>query len=430
MSVASPWSVLALLCGLSASALAQKVQKELHARIDHALQEARVPLLMHLREAAQQSTRPGELALLVLAALHDEVPTATTELQAAIQKLAQARPDQTYDLALRLMVLEACPEFPDRQKLARADAKTLLDHRCDEGTFQYMRQPTNWDLSNTQYGALGLRAAAALGVSIEAGVWRRLAGEVAAQQDSYGGFGYTKFHGRGRIGTASMTAAGIAVLAICRQALGEDSAAGKQLTPAIERGWNWFAANSQTIGSVQERWCFYFHYGLERAAILCDVTTVGAGTDWYATGATMLCDAQLPGGGWRSTQDGFPGQHLAAGRGDAVPTSFAILFLRRKFQRLVTPITPHVVTLASIGRHSKPADVEACASELVRRGKAAMPELVKGMRSELEPQRRAAAKALQQIAGEAFGYDPAAPADGDANREAVRRAELWFLKNR
>ena len=44
------------------------------------------------------------------------------------------------------------------------------------------------------------------------------------------------------------------------------------------------------------------------------------------------------------------------------------------------------------------------------------------------PQRQVAAKALAAITGEGFGYDPAA--DRAANRAAVRRAELWYLKNR
>jgi hypothetical protein len=409
---------------------AAMAQDDLAARVRQALDGARAPLLAHLREAAVPATRPGELALLVLAALHDGVPLDDKAMQAAINQLAAGKPDQTYDLALRLMVLEACPEFPDRQKLAKADGKALLDHRSDEGGFQYMRRPSTWDLSNTQYGALGLRAAAALGVHVEASVWSRLAAEVQAQQDTYGGFGYTRFHGKGRVGYASMTAAGIAVLAICRQALGEDSTSGKKLTPGITRGWQWFAANPDAIGSPKERWSYYFHYGLERAAILCDVTTVGTQVDWYAVGARMLCDEQLPGGGWRSLTDGHPGQHLDRGRGDAVPTAFAVLFLRRKFQKVAAPITPRVVTLASIGVHSKPADVDECTAELVRRGKAAMPELVKGMRSELEPQRRASVQALRQIAGETFGYDAAQGPDVEANREAVRRAELWFLKHR
>jgi hypothetical protein len=57
-----------------------------------------------------------------------------------------------------------------------------------------------------------------------------------------------------------------------------------------------------------------------------------------------------------------------------------------------------------------------------------MPDVVKGLRSEIQPQRQAAAKALQQLAGDAFGYEAAR--DAEANRDAIRRAELWFLRQR
>src|SRR5690606_35232158 len=152
-------------------------------------------------------------------------------------------------------------------------------------------------------------------------------------------------------------------------------------------------------GSVDERWCYYFHYGLERAAILCDIDQVGGVTDWYAKGAQMFVDEQLSGGGWSSKKDGLPGTHLSNKRGDSVPTSFAILFLRRKFQKEVGPLTENIVRLVNIGPYSKQKDVEECASQLVKRGKDAMPEILEALRSEVEPQRVAAAKAFKDIAG-------------------------------
>ncbi len=410
---------------LGAAAIAQD---DLTARINHALDEARPALLAHLHEACGEGTRAGELALVLLAAVHDGVPVTHKTMVTAMKRLAAAKPDQTYDVALRLLVLEACPEFPDRLKLAKADGRTLLEHRNNEGTFQYMKRPAGWDLSNTQYGALGLRAAAALGVTVERVVWSKLAAEVGKQQDSYGGFGYEDRHGDGQVGYASMTAAGIAVLAICQQALGEEPDPKKPLQQRINRGWQWFVAHADTLGSPKERWSYYFHYGLERAAILTDVKTLANGVDWYAVGARMLVDAQDTGGGWRSQTDGYPGGQLSGGRGAAVPTSFAVLFLRRKFQKVVAPITPHVVTLASLGPKAKDADVDACAAELLRRGKSAMDDLVKGLRGEHETQRRAACKALAGIAGDTFGFDPAR--DQDANRDAVHKAELWYLRNR
>ena len=84
--------------------------------------------------------------------------------------------------------------------------------------------------------------------------------------------------------------------------------------------------------------------------------------------------------------------------------------------------------LVNIGPRSQAADVEECARQLAKQGKAAMPEVVRAMRSEVGPQRQVAAKVLDAVAGERFGFDP--DADRDSNRGAVRKAELWYLKNR
>ena len=86
------------------------------------------------------------------------------------------------------------------------------------------------------------------------------------------------------------------------------------------------------------------------------------------------------------------------------------------------------MTLAAVGPKSKAQDVDDCAAELVRRGKAALPDVLQALRSEIEPQRRAAAKALSAIAGEAFGYDAAR--DAEQNRDAIKKAELWHLRHR
>ncbi len=401
-------------------------QDTLRERINHALTEARPALLAHLQAATDPSNRPGELALILLAAVHDGVDPAEPRFAKAVARMAKANPNETYDLALRLMVMEAMPAFPNRLELAKEDAKELLRHRHKSGCFGYDDNPGGYDLSNTQYAALGLRAARAIGVKVERIVWSKLVEELMEQQDSYGGFNY----GRGDSGFnayPSMTVAGIAVLAICRQELEIDGKAPKSIDGRIDRGWGWMARNVTAIGSPKERWSFYFHYGLERAAILCDIEKVGT-TDWYEAGARMLVDMQDDGGGWMSTQDGHPGGHLGNGRGDLVPTAFAVLFLRRKFQKVTGVVTPHVVRLVNLGPNSRPSDVDACAAELVRRGKPALVEVFQALRSEHEPVRRAAAVALVGIAGERFGYDPAkAAAD---NRDAITRAELWYLKNR
>jgi len=399
--------------------------RELQEDVNHALDTARPALMAHLRAVANERARTGELALVVLAAVHDDVDAGDDRLIAAIDELAARETEQTYDLALRLMVLEVLPTFPNRNKLAKRDGKALLKNLCD-GAFGYDSRSKSWDLSNTQYGALGLRSAKALGLKVPRRAWQRLADAVGDQQDSYGGFGYSKRQ-HNRDSYASMTAAGIAVLAVCRQALGEEKREQSELTKRINRGWLWFQRNIETIGSKEERWSYYFHYGLERAAILCDVEQVGE-ESWYERGARMLIDEQLPSGGWRSQTDNFKPVHRAPRFGRRIETAFAILFLRRKFQKVAGPITPSIVTLPAIGPFSKQKDIEACAAELRRRGKAALPDVLKALRSEIENQRRAAGLALQAITGQTFGFDPAL--EQEPNRAAIKAAELWYLRNR
>ena len=411
------------LCAVPCSGQQSGLQKD----VFRALANARPALTDHLEASVRGATRPGELALLCLAGLHDGIPLSDPALGAALARLAKAKPSETYDLALRLTVLETCPEFPGRMKLAQHDLRKLLRHRSPEGAFWYRERPSGWDLSNTQYGALGLRAAVGMGLKVSSDVWIKIARTIGSNQARSGGFDYSRLRSS-TAGYPSMTVAGIAVLAICRQALGAGDARGKKLEAQVARAWAWLAQERRAIGSIKQSWPLYFHYGLERAAILCDVTMVGDEVDWYARGARMLIDAQRSGGGWSSSQDAYPGNRLSEGRGDSVATAFAVLFLRRKFKKVAGPITARVVRLVNIGPRSKQADVEACAEQLVSRGKAAMPDVVKAMCSEVAPRRQVAAIALPALTGSNFGFDAAR--DRAANRAAVRRAELWFLKNR
>ena len=72
--------------------------------------------------------------------------------------------------------------------------------------------------------------------------------------------------------------------------------------------------------------------------------------------------------------------------------------------------------------------MQACIDSLEQQGKAVLPDVLKGLRSSIENQRRAAAGALLAIAGEDFGYDPAL--SPEASSRTIRKAELWYLKNR
>ena len=415
---------LPIAAALAVAAPAQRDDQV--ARIGAALDRARPPLLEHLRTATVQPAPPGLLALLCLAALHDGVPPDGPVLGKALGRLQQAELQQTYELSLRLLVMEAWPAFPGRKGLAEHDCKALLTHR-HEGAFGYLPSAPEWDLSNTQYAALGLRAAASMEVPIERRTWVQLAESATDAQRPDGGFGYRVAGESSRDANPSMTAAGIAVLSICRQAFARAGRSSPELDHRIEKGWKWFEKHVAAIGDANVNWSYYFHYGLERAAILGDVEKIG-GVDWYRAGAAMLLGAQRAGGGWTSQTDRGPGQELDGGRGEPVATAFAVLFLRRKFQKIAGPITPRVLLLGGLTAQSTDEEVRQCAMGLEQRGKAALPDVLKALRDDLAPRRRAAAAALRAIAGKDFGIDP--ERDPEHNCDALRAAELWYLQNR
>ena len=91
-------------------------------------------------------------------------------------------------------------------------------------------------------------------------------------------------------------------------------------------------------------------------------------------------------------------------------------------------MTLNIVRLVNIGPLSPQRDVDECAKQLVSRGKSAMTEVINGLRSDIELQRRAAAQALMGITNQIFGFDP--KSDREANRSSIRAAELWYLQNR
>lgn len=411
---------------VAASSASLLAQRPLHERVNAALEKARPALTAHL-ENFVQAPDAGHLGLLSLAAVHDGMDPTKAPLKDALAKLVDADTDQTYALSLRILVAEACPQFPDRETRSKKDLKALLRNR-HEGGFGYSPHGGNWDLSNTQYAVLGLRAATAIGHEVAKETWSSIAAAVARTNHGHG-FTYTPDNNGP---TLSMTAAGLAVLSICQQQLeARNSTLPKATLERRERGWQWIADHKDGIGKKNTPHCYYFHYGLLRAAVLDDKAEID-GLDWYERGATMLLEEQGAGGGWGQGRDtGLFGQALAGGEkiGQPVDTAFAVLFLCRKFQKHAGPVTgARTITLPMLDAKSTDADVKNCGEYLGKRGKAAMVEILTALRADVTPRRRAALLGLAAIAGQDFGID--ASKDASANSEALRKAELWYLKNR
>jgi len=399
---------------------AQSPQPDLRERIAQTLDRARPALRHHLEKADS-----GELALCCLAAVHDGMPRDDAVFAAALKRLQRADLTDTYGLALRLMVLAELPDFPARAELAERDTVLLLQKQTSGG-FSYGARDGWWDLSNTQYAALGLRAAVALGQEVPLQRWRLLYQAVQQMQHDDGGFAYRL--GQGRTSAyASMTAAGIAVLEVCAQQLGLDESAHRYHDELVAKAWAWLGAHGKEIGDRRTRFCYYCHYGLERAAILSGKDKVGD-IDWYAAGARMLCTEQLSGGGWWGDEENRP-PGVRSPSGHAVDTAFAVLFLRRKFQRLLPPVTgSDGCRSAALLPGAGDAVIRGAVAADTGHGRQHLPALLACLRSEVLERRKAAVLAIFLITGEDFGVQPYRDPAGETR--AIRRAELWWLQHR
>ncbi|MBK8978960.1 MAG: hypothetical protein IPM29_23920 [Planctomycetes bacterium] len=396
---------------------------ELSARVSECLERARPALLQLLRE-----TQGDVLSLVVLAAVHDRVPIDDPDFARAVERLAETELGNAYSLAIRLMVMAYLQSYPDRDRAAHRDTQRLLQCQSERGGFRYGPRPTSWDYSVTQYAALGLRAAEYLGVDVPLTAWRRMATAARAGQHTSGGFGYEPSSSP----TSSMTVAGIAILEICRARLERGGIETDRLERNIAAGWRWMDAHAADIGRTSTGSNLYFHYGLERACILCDRDEVGD-RDWYRAGAEMMFELQTPAGSFVSS----PAMVRAAGPlariTQPADTAFCILFLRRAFQREIAPDQGPVTQAPSVFCHALPADADAeaerrAATADAHRGLPAVPDLLQALRSEVAPRRRAAARAILLIAKQDFGYHPAR--DPEANAAALGRIEQWWAAQR
>jgi hypothetical protein len=123
----------------------------------------------------------------------------------------------------------------------------------------------------------------------------------------------------------SMTAAGISTLAICAEALFGAEAVkevGKHERVVLgQRRLGELLLNDGFKG--QE---IYTLYGVERACILTR-TRAFNDFDWYREGADILVRSQKESGAWGD--NAARGVTTGLGYGEAVDTSFALLFLKR-----------------------------------------------------------------------------------------------------
>jgi hypothetical protein len=204
------------------------------------------------------------------------------------------------------------------------------------------------DNSNSQYGALGIRACHDAGVQFPKEVIEKCrsywvnnqrtpqnADPKAKNVASGGKEGWGWCYSEGdsicaKMGPpySSMTAGAVSALCIYDYILGRDWKKDK----TVVDGMHWLDANysvTQNVGPceiapVPDGWLYYYLYALERTGLLYDTTLIGK-HDWYLDGYKVLLGAQKGNGSWDTS-------HFIKPTWD---TCFAILFLKRSTRPLV-----------------------------------------------------------------------------------------------
>lgn len=280
----------------------------------------------------------GTSALAIYTLIKSGVSPRHESVLKGLAHLRKQRANRTYAVALELMAYQAGGDPQDLPRM-RELTDDLLHWQMANGLWHYGTNTGSWpgDLSNAQYAALGLRAAAAAGIEIPQAAWRKLAKASLActqaktsHRPTTGGAapaGFSYFTGGGNA-NASMTAAGIGTSAICSAHLDSITEATliRRLDQSVAAGISWLGTH-WTLGTGKpDPWNFYYLYGLERAGGLADVEKFGE-HEWYWEGAAHIVGLQKETGGWNKEPQ-------------PISDCFALLFLRRATGKLaVTNVT-------------------------------------------------------------------------------------------
>ena len=241
--------------------------------------------------------------------------------------LAKGYLPKTYCLGLRCQAwLAAIRQKETKYRLdLKRDAKQLMMSTSD-GSYSYdsTGKPAAGDHSNSQYGVLGVWAAAMDNIEVPRAYWLLVKKHWEGMQCPDGGWVYS---GKNPPGTPPMSAAGVATLYVCFDNLYGDSFAtcnpareGRNALVPIQRGLDWFDQKfAGTIGGVDS----YYLYGVERIGLASGYKYFGT-TDWYKAGVKLLLKGQAA--------DGTPlaGSWKSISHGDLVDaTAQCMLFLIR-----------------------------------------------------------------------------------------------------
>ncbi len=259
----------------------------------------------------------GTTALAVYALRKSGLRADHPALVAATDHLL-ARPfDKTYSVAALVLAFHALG--PHAHAASEREARLLeaadwLVANRDPRTGLWAYPTGEADLSNTQFAALALQAAAEHGHETASSLWADVVDGTLRHQRDDGGFFYRGNYWPEPSGT--MTTAGLTTLHVARgflDAAEREPGRSREAREAMERGWAWLDARFTATGGPMghagvladrfpaygrsDHHHHYFLYGVERVAALAGREEIG-GQAWYPAVADELLAQEDPDGGW------------------------------------------------------------------------------------------------------------------------------------
>ena len=264
------------------------------------------------------STVLGALAMLAAGA-H---PASDDGLRKALDWLLKLQVDNIYVRAIRANVweyaLRKVPYDKEIRAALKADYDWLLKALGDKEGWRYTLASRDWDNSCTQYGVLGIWAAARAGIQPGDWFWPRMSKHFRSCQNPDGGWGYIRGGSSPNMATAGLAS----MFLVFDMYHGKSyytkekprtftSGEAAECLKSIERGMKWLGA---TTGNKADG---YYLYGIERTGVASGRKYIG-GEDWFRRGALTVL----------TRQGRFGEVANMAGHGDAVvKTAFCTLFL-------------------------------------------------------------------------------------------------------
>jgi len=364
-------------------------------RVDEAIRKG----LEYLRKAPSPSSHkaiPNSDELILLAMVHGDVPPSDPKFHEIFDRMMQSKLTHTYKVALQAMVLEEIDRVKYQDRIAQC-AQALIDSQLKHGQWNYecpgdalLPIPTGvpvprpvqsgakpaskaaaapgarakpevvrritlqrtkfgasdrGDNSNSQYAALGLRAAFDAGVLVPqealelARKWweTNQQGTKPAEKPDVAtgpkpsaaprGWDYSKAGTSNEKPFGSMTAGAVSAVVIYDYLLKREW----KPDPVVQSGLSWLDENFSVVTNPQKypEFQYYYLYALERVGMLTNAATIGS-HDWYREGANYLLGAQSAEGSWRAGNAMRGGEDAQA----VWDTCFAILFLKRATRSL------------------------------------------------------------------------------------------------